>query len=192
LAEDIARDLAIDPARMYVTGFSNGGFMTQRVACEDPAPWAAFASVGANLFPDFIALCADKAPTSMLIMHGTADQSIPWGGKKFGLSVQFYPTPYTAGFWANHAGCTVEPVAVEEIPKSDPAAETQASIYSYGDCDPGAEVLFFVIEGGGHNLPGLDRLDPAVAGAVNMDISAPDVIWAFFERHTLSDTISAE
>ena len=34
LAEDLSRDLNIDPRRVYVTGFSNGGFMTQRVARE--------------------------------------------------------------------------------------------------------------------------------------------------------------
>lgn len=183
LAGDLARDFAIDRDRMYITGFSNGGFMAQRVACEDPEPWAAYASVGANLFPDFIAFCADKPAASMLIMHGSADASIPWDGKQFGQAVQFYGAPFTAGFWANHAGCMTDATGVEVVPQGDPDSGTQVYIYSYGSCDPGAEVLFYAIEGGGHNLPGLTRLDPAVAGPVNLDISAPDVIWDFFSRH---------
>lgn len=34
----------IDPTRIYTTGWSNGGFMSERLACEAPELWAAVAA----------------------------------------------------------------------------------------------------------------------------------------------------
>ena len=42
------------------------------------------------------------------------------------------------------------------------------------------EVVLYAIIGGGHNWPGaLDIIPPSIAGRVNMDIHACDVIWSF-------------
>ena len=49
LIDHIAEDYPIDRTRVYLAGFSNGGLMVQRAACENPAPFAAFASVAPHV-----------------------------------------------------------------------------------------------------------------------------------------------
>jgi poly(3-hydroxybutyrate) depolymerase len=44
--DDIKKMQPIDSSRIYATGISNGGFMTQRLVCELSDRIAAFASVG--------------------------------------------------------------------------------------------------------------------------------------------------
>ena len=67
----------------------------------------------------------------------------------------------------------------------DPIAPTEVYLYTFGGCEGDSEVYFYVIDGGGHNLPGVGgRLTPAIASSTNMDIHAGEVIWDFFERHS--------
>ncbi|MBK9123809.1 MAG: hypothetical protein IPM16_11915 [Chloroflexi bacterium] len=81
LIDDLAVDLNIDAARVYLTGFSNGGFMTYRMACEPTVNrFAAFAVAGALMYPEFQPPCLVSPPRPMLIEHGTEDISISWDG----------------------------------------------------------------------------------------------------------------
>lgn len=185
LVDDLARDLNIDQSRLYVTGFSNGGFMTQRVACEAGDRWAGFASIGATVYPILEGLCSGKPPVPMLIMHGTDDVSVPWAGTTYMGQTIALSAPETAIFWAMQDGCDPQQIESVEIPPSSSA--TQVFRYRFTDCIDRSEVLYYVIEGGGHNIPGVpDRLDPEIAGSVNTDIHAGEEIWTFFERHALS------
>jgi poly(3-hydroxybutyrate) depolymerase len=84
LIDDLSQDLNIDRTRLYATGFSNGGFMTQRLACEPDTPFAAFGVFGATLYPEFEELCSSAPLRPILLMHGTFDRSIPWEGTVYG------------------------------------------------------------------------------------------------------------
>ncbi len=186
LAGDLGRDLNIDPRRMYVTGFSNGGFMTQRTACEAADTFAAFASVGATAGVDLLEVCDGQPPAPMLLIHGTHDISVRWHGETIQDIPIMLSAPDTALFWALHNACQPEATTSQELPAADEQPATRAFLYTFGGCQDGADVYFYAIEGGGHNLPGVpDRLDPAIAGQVNTDIHAAEVIWDFFEAHPL-------
>ena len=187
LVEDLARDLNIDQQRLYITGFSNGGFMTQRLACEGADQFAAFASVGATLYPEFETLCEDTRPVPVLLMHGTYDASVPWVGSVYdGIEIAF-SMPDTALFWAMHNQCEPAKTTYELLPQGGDSPETTVYHYTFVGCDGGSALEYYVIDGGGHNLPGvIGRLSPEIAGATNMDIKAAEVIWAFFEQHTFT------
>lgn len=188
LVDDLARDLSIDFDRLYVTGFSNGGFMTQRVACEDPERYAAFAEGGSGMFPYFEQLCEDQPPVPMLVMHGTKDRSIPWNGIVQDGVVLSWSVPDTAIFWAMHDQCDPKQTDYSIIPSKSDEPTTLVYRYVFQGCAPGTEVLYYVIEGGGHNLPGtVDRLSADIADEVNMDIHAGQEIWTFFSQHSLAD-----
>lgn len=188
MLDDLARDVAIDPARVYVTGFSNGGFMTLRLACEAPDRYAAFAAVGATLIPEFFDLCDPSPAVPILLMHGTLDVSIRWEGYSVQSRPLYLPAPDSATYWAIHNNCDPNATEYEMFPTQDPAPRTFASVYTFSGCTGEYDVLFYVIDGGGHNLPGVpDRLTPAIAGNVNTDIHALEQIWQFFARYTLPD-----
>lgn len=188
LIADLARDLTLDAQRVYVMGFSNGGFMTQRLACDASDTFAAFGSVAATLYPGFIDRCAGAPPVPIMLIHGTHDAVVRWEGAAIQGQIIALSMPDTAGFWAEHNRCDPEQVVHELVPKADPDASTEVHRLSVGGCAGRGAVLYEVIAGGGHNLPGVvGRLDPAVAGAVNTDINTADELWTFFAAHPLGD-----
>jgi polyhydroxybutyrate depolymerase len=79
LTQDISADLNIDRRRMYVAGFSNGAFMTLRMACSASDYFAGFASVAAELYPQLTTHCqGDGAP--VMLVNGTADPMVRYNG----------------------------------------------------------------------------------------------------------------
>jgi len=184
--DDLALDLAIDQRRVYIAGFSNGGFMTQRLACEASNRFAAFASIAATIPPDYALLCENTPPVPILLMHGTYDAVIPWKGTAAGGIQGLLSVPDTVLFWALYNRCNVDDTTYTIVPFTTPSPTTRASFYEFGGCAGDAEVMFYIIEGGGHNLPGAkDRFGSAMAGEVNTDIRTSEVIWEFFSRHEL-------
>ena len=184
LIDDLAQNLNIDRQRIYATGFSNGGFMTQRLACSAGDTFAAFAEIGSALFPNFIQDCSGQPPVPMLLMHGTADLSVPWEGSSYDGTVIHYSVPDTAIFWATHNECDPQSADYEIIPPGDEI--TTVYHYWFDDCAPGAPLHYYVIEGGGHNLPGVpQRLSDEIARQVNTDIHAGEVVWDFFQQFEL-------
>ena len=68
-----------------------------------------------------------------------------------------------------------------EIPPRESSSLTRVKTFSSTNCQANAEVVLYAIMGGGHNWPGVADFIPAsIAGRVNMDIHASDVIWSFF------------
>ena len=74
------------------------------------------------------------------------------------------------------------PVATVEPKKTDDGTTVQRKTYGPGKA--GAEVVLFVINGGGHTWPGRD---PRVRflGKSTQNISANDLMWEFFQRHPM-------
>lgn len=88
--EDALRALVVDPARVHVTGFSQGGGMSFRLACKHadviasvaPIASADAASLDSNTPPfrldcPFDGTTAPSRPLSILMMHGTKDGLVP-------------------------------------------------------------------------------------------------------------------
>lgn len=71
----IQRRTPIDPARVYATGMSAGAIMALRLGCQSDK-FAAIAPVAGTLLTD----CAHTRPTSVLQIHGTADDRVPYNG----------------------------------------------------------------------------------------------------------------
>ena len=67
----------IDRRRVYLVGFSNGGFLAYRAACEDPGPYAGIAVVEGGLLTSG---CAPRRPTNLLIVHQRGDVTVPFDG----------------------------------------------------------------------------------------------------------------
>ncbi len=187
MVADLAVDLNVDRERVYVTGFSNGGFMTERLACVAADTYAAFAVVGAAFSQNFAALCADATPVPILFMHGTDDPSIPWEGAVVADIQLFLSVPDTIAAWTLINDCDNTP-AETVLPQRGESPGTQVHRFDFADCAPDSDLVFYGIIGGGHNLPGVPgRIGPQIAREVNMDIHAGEVIWEFVSQFTLSD-----
>jgi polyhydroxybutyrate depolymerase len=67
----------IDSQRMYVVGISNGGFMAYRLACDTNGMFAGIVSIAGGMFSN-TALCQSKTPISVLQIHGSKDEIVPF------------------------------------------------------------------------------------------------------------------
>ena len=80
LVEAVAREVAIDRRRVYATGLSNGGALTQRLACEAADLVAAAAPVSFPIALVPIDSCAPSRPIAVLTFQGLTDVLIPYDG----------------------------------------------------------------------------------------------------------------
>lgn len=70
---------SVDPARLHVSGFSNGAMMANRIACEASELFASVALVGGRLEPGFECTPTKRMP--LLQMNGGADETVPADGR---------------------------------------------------------------------------------------------------------------
>lgn len=142
-----------DPARVYLTGFSNGAGMAFRFAAERSDLLAAVAPV-AGYCPAAVPTPARPVPT--LFLHGDADLLIPvvggpvrlpWGNR----TVTRPPIRDTITRWESRLGASVEVVTV-----------------------PGL---------GHHWPGGKGQFNPRLGGPTSDRLDANREIWTFFRRH---------
>ncbi len=184
LIDKLAGEYSIDPARVYATGISNGGFMSQRLACELSARIAAIAVVAATIGESLAGRCKPLRPVPVLMIHGTEDPLVPWaGGKvKVGAGGRILSVNASIRKWASLDGCAATPTVTPSRKPSTDGTRVRREVY--GGCTDGAEVVLYAIEGGGHTWPGgLQYFPERFIGKTSRDIDAGEVIWEFFARH---------
>jgi polyhydroxybutyrate depolymerase len=160
-------EMSVDPARIFVTGISNGASMANRLGCEMSNVFAAIAPVaGAH---SGMHLCDNEQPLSVLAIHGTDDPIIPFDGT--GSDVPSVPEWVWA--WADRNGCQGDPVCAQPF--------DNVIFESWEGCDAETAVGLYTIEGGGHTwlalVPG--TADTGFAP----EVSATDAMWDFFQSH---------
>ena len=171
--DEIERTHHTDPARVYVTGISNGGMMAYRLACELADRIAAIAPVAGALN---YALCAPTQPVSVVIFHGTADQHVPYKGGQGAAAREVRidpPVSAAVSFWTTQNRCAPAPVVdVRGTVKRE----------QYQGCAQQTDVVLYTIEGQGHAWPGGQR-GWRFGDVPSRALSSSEAMWAFFARH---------
>ncbi len=176
---DLAKVANIDSKRVFATGMSNGGILCYRLASELSDRIAAIAPVSGTMGT---ATCKPKRPVSVMHFHGTDDKFVPFKGGKGASSLtqtDFYSVEHSINAWVKANGCSETPTVTDMPKKTDDMAVQRKT---YGQGKDGAEVVLFVINGGGHAWPGRGR---GVLGKTTKNISADDLMWEFFKRHPM-------
>ena len=171
-------EMSINPARIYITGISNGGTMTNHLGCVMSDTIAAIAPVAAGNAN--YAGCLLEKPVSVLVFHGTDDNAIPIEGDDQG-------TPAVHDWveaWAESNGCDLSPSL--DLANEDFQKET------WSNCKGDAEVSYYTIERGLHDWPGSGYGPAPWDEGMEPDIYATDIIWEFFKAHPKSDEVIAE
>lgn len=177
LLASLSSRFSIDERRIYATGFSNGGFFAQRLGCELSEQIRAVATVGAVLPEAVLESCEPSRAVPMLMIHGRADQDMPWEGKP----PQLASVSRTVQNWVDINRCSPTPAVELFDPVND---ATQVKQETYSGCQNDADVILYTIEEGGHKWPGgSNRLQYWLSGNRSQDIDATTEIWAFFENH---------
>jgi len=198
LLDTVEQTLCVDQHRIFVTGYSNGAFMSSAIACQYAGRVAAVAPVaGIQALAD----CHPARPVPVVAFHGTADPFVHFNGtpsqaaanlpapdgskrtlaQSAGSGVRKAgPTiPEQAARWARRNGCGTAP--------SRHAVAGDVTVERFS-CPGHADVELYVVKGGGHAWPGSEgsRAIAAVVGRTTFSISADAVMWRFFTAHPLT------
>jgi polyhydroxybutyrate depolymerase len=157
MLSDLSTVASIDPKRIYAAGFSQGGMLAYRLACEMSDTFAAVASVSG---PMTYRLCQPQQAVSVMHVHGLADEYVPYSG---GGPDNYPPVEPGIAAWVGFAGCTGSS-EVESL--SEGITHT-----TYAPCEAGTAVELYTIESIRHSLPPMRGM------------SIAEVIWDFFAAH---------
>jgi polyhydroxybutyrate depolymerase len=199
--DDLEQHACVDPSRVYATGLSYGGAMTDMLACNLSDRIAAAAPVSAYLPKT---KCAPKRAVPMMSFHGVEDHLLPYAGG--GRSGQV-PFEQWGAEWAKRNGCAAKPNQSQYKPTVEKL--------KYSGCKQ--PVVLFRVHKNGHTWPGhplglprqtmIDYFSGKTTGQpfplmvalgltpedfadtislANQDIDASAMILAFFRQHALA------
>ncbi|MFM7079240.1 MAG: alpha/beta hydrolase family esterase [Bacteroidota bacterium] len=139
----------IDTNRVFSCGFSAGGYMSHRLACESPRCYAAVASVSGTMSVNAFNACAPARNISVMQIHGTSDAIVSYNGSaQGGKSV-----PDVIGLWVGQNSCATPP-QVQLLPDVNTQDNSTVEKSVYAPCSTGTEVNLYKVIGGGHQWPG--------------------------------------
>lgn len=174
LVATIDRGIPLDTDRIYATGMSNGGIMAYTLACRTTI-FAAIGPVAGTQLGD----CPSPAPTSIIHIHGTADEAVRYDGAE-GQGVARIDGPAIPALnatWRDINGC------------AEPSTNTAGGVTtSTATCAEGRAVDLVTVADAGHQWPGAvpdlraERILRTNPPSTALD--ATQAIWRFFTQHS--------
>jgi polyhydroxybutyrate depolymerase len=162
ILSDLGTITSIDTKRIYATGFSAGGMLSYRLACEMSDTFAAIAPVAGALV---YSPCQPGQPVSVMQVHGMSDTAIPYAGG-VGLFMSgnnvFPPVEQEIATWAQLDGCT----GSAQVEKQGMTTHT-----IYASCKAGSAVELYTLDALGNNWPS------------QYVLPISQMIWDFFAAH---------
>ncbi|MEO8180084.1 MAG: PHB depolymerase family esterase [Deltaproteobacteria bacterium] len=156
--QDALKNPKLDPTRVYLVGYSNGGFLAHRAACELGSLLRGIYSIG-GAGPNQPKRChPDKLP-NVVEIHAEDDAIVAFKGGYLFADRSRPPHPSaeaTVRAWRKLAGCSEPALATADLDLDPriPGAETQ--VWSFPGCKA-SSVELWRIRGGNHGS-GLSRL----------------------------------
>ncbi|MBL4637169.1 MAG: hypothetical protein JKY56_25165 [Kofleriaceae bacterium] len=164
IIDAVAESACIDREKVYAVGYSNGGFLAHRLACELSDKLAGVASVAGVMGIDD---CTPSRAIPLLQLHGSSDITVPYGGS---LLLGYPSVDQTMEDWAERHAC----------PGQEPEEffnQGDSTCIRYQGC--AAPLARCRVSGGGHTWPG--GTAPIIRGSVSSDLDATDMMWQFFQ-----------
>lgn len=198
--EDLVTKDQIDSDKLYSTGFSNGGMMTYRLACELADKVSGVASIGGgsgqfDLDLNSYYVCNPTRPVPVIHFHSDNDRNYPVNGGPGGgvSSTDFYSISSTISDWVQRNNLLNQITLTEKISEN-------TNCYHYRTIDnemlPSAPVTFCehkpvdqydaekeIVHGGGHSWPGGHRSPSATSDSPTNEFSASEVMWKFLNSN---------
>jgi polyhydroxybutyrate depolymerase len=181
LLKEVESKLCVDSHRVYTSGFSNGGMLSQMLACKMSDLFAAAAPMASTLtIPP--GECNPSRPIPIFMINGTADPLVGYTVPSLsgGISVQdAFKT------WASRESCTGSPQTTLQ--------QGKANCQTYAQCSASGEVTLCSVEGMGHCMPGMKKESAVncftknliMLGMPNDDIDGIELSAEFLSRHSL-------
>jgi poly(3-hydroxybutyrate) depolymerase/6-phosphogluconolactonase (cycloisomerase 2 family) len=162
IVQAVAAEANVDRARVYATGWSNGGGMSSRLGCEAAGLFAAVAPVEGPIALVSMSQCQPSRPIPVIEFAGLHDPGIP------------YPGPLTQNFahWRDVDGCG-SGAPDDRVDLGTSYCET------YRSCSAGVQVELCSIEASQVSP------DPGHALYFNPDLDVARTAWEFLSQFRL-------
>ncbi|MBN3891303.1 MAG: hypothetical protein HWQ43_19825 [Nostoc sp. JL31] len=178
LINHLQQQLNIDSHKVYATGFSRGGILTQALACKLPNKIAGFASVAGSLPARLKPSCQPETPISMLTINGTNDRDVLFEGDDHTQRGALVSISDMVEFWRSHDRCTLSNASLN-------FSEDKVKTAIYTGCSGNSEVWQLAVVNGGHFWPGGSSTDESLNKFnAKLGLNASETIWDFFQRHS--------
>lgn len=187
IIDHFIRSFGADASRVYMTGASNGGMMTLRMACERPDKLTAIAPMLASLPENTYKTCRPGKSLPVMMLNGTKDDIVPYDGgavtlfgHEFGNVV---PVDRTVDLWVTRNACDATPI-VEPQEQYKPEEEVKSiTTELYTNCASGKPIILYRLEGGKHSIPSLHRRKSWFTFDNEGDFEAAKEIMRFFSQY---------
>jgi polyhydroxybutyrate depolymerase len=165
VADLISRNIA-DANRIYIAGFSAGGFMAMRMVCVAPELFAAAALISSSMTLDTASDCHSAKPMPIIIIKGTADTTVPYnGGPVAHAASTVWSTDQLTSYFTQLDGCDQNAVERSDFPNP---GQKNIEVKSWTKCSNGP-VTLYTVEGGAHAIY---KVPPPA-----------ETLWNFFKAH---------
>lgn len=173
----------INTRKVYATGYSAGGFMCYKLACDRTNRFAAIAPNVASMLFDNLNTCLPTRPMHIAGFNGSADPITPYAG----IPLNFPGIDSIKHFWQIKNNCALVPL-IDTLPdlKND---GTRVVRYRYTNCNDGVEQVFYKVINGGHTWPGADDILLGILGKTTLDISMNAIAWNFFKDKEIPSSV---
>lgn len=165
ILDTLTENYCVDEDRIFSTGYSLGSMFNYEVACQLNDRFAATASF-AGTMPIAPESCDIVDPISILHIHGTADEIIPysseWDWKNWDSVGRMHSIPGLIDAWQEQYSCS-------EVTEANGSTSTYVA---HTGCDGDATVAHYRLDGQNHGWP--NTIDGT---------STPRVLWDFFSAH---------
>ncbi len=166
---DAERQLSIDPSRVYLVGYSNGGKLAFREVCDHPTTFAAFATYGAVPLEPCTNRRAPAIPA--LISAGTADSELTTTDPP---RTATHAVDEAVARWRVRDGCSQSATTTRIAPVTEIA---------WADCRNGSAVGSAMYSGVTHYWPSSGSTSVPFSAAVDPQAAAATVMWGFLSHH---------
>jgi len=165
LAVHLQETYSLDPERTFISGFSNGGFMSYEMAVKEPSIFKAAASIAGTMSGATWENRLMAEPISILQLSGQLDSTVPVSGltTRIGGWDGAPPISVIVNYWA-------------ELNQADTHVVTDddgIKVTKYTNSENDLQVWYYLLESLGHGIPGAD----------NFNLDTPTLIWEFFSSN---------
>lgn len=144
LVDTISGQACVDEKRVYATGFSNGGGMSYKLACDAADKFAAVAPAAFDMVEEMA--CEPERPVSVFSFRGGFDFIVPFDGGRSTPPTSYRLDPITFlgaedtfSEWGELNNCSGNPTSIGD------------SCEAFSDCDGGTEVVLCSARFGSHS-----------------------------------------
>ena len=176
IIDEVSSIYSVDLERVYVTGFSNGGYLAYEIACLLSNRIAGIGSVAGHMFIDTYNYCDPSHPTPVINIHGTEDFYD-------GIAGYYLDQNLSNRYWTEYNNTDTDPV-ITFIENTNTQDGSTVELHSWLNGDNGISVVHYKVMGGGHSYP---NLNPSSSkGYENGDIDSNSEIWNFLSRYDIN------